>query len=582
MQYASFGMVNAAHAIICICKALCGVSGIGSHSPTPPSSSSLLPPPSLSLLSPLSLPSTLPILTSFYSLAETLASAAIMCAYAVIRQPKGMWATDAMEDVSIALELIKSGALGVTAPGFEDAVDGMRKRADNARGLSLSLGANSPLKRKHDEVDVAVGDRSLPATTTTTDVNVVAEASPAGVEVRPTSGIKTTTKEKGKEREKPKSKHTKKAPPTSGIRVRPTRYEDGTLTPFGKLTAPTNSRDASSSSGAPVIPSPSQSLIETIREQQQQQRRTQPRNPPAGYRSRSSSLSMTQTRDPRLQQQPGPPMEYQQPFDDNEMDTGTTTTTTRDTLVSRSQYSVAPPLELQEQQPSLLPHLQLQPQPHQNYAAPSSMYTPSPSFDNTYELPPLPPSRRSFDSATSSNPPPISSPYTPSNAALSDGSSPYTTGAGGVHSTLSTPNFGPVQSPSAYVSSYYLDPREGYAESEQYDGHPRQMPSTTTTNSNNTTSVPGTPLLYEKPSHLMYDIKPPPSEPSVHHYNVQPQGFHPLGHGHPSDHSPVHHHQQQQQQMAPSPWSPQELEPHAVQQYSHWPSTPIDDYKGYQ
>jgi hypothetical protein len=131
VHQASFGTINAAHAIVNASKALYTVwktrtkEGLENASLTP-------------------------ALFEFYSFGRSLFNAGVVCAHAVIHQASAVWAKAALEATEAALDILKDPLVDGPASESVRVVEIMRGRAEiERRGATTGAG----MKRKYDQVD---------------------------------------------------------------------------------------------------------------------------------------------------------------------------------------------------------------------------------------------------------------------------------------------------------------------------------------------------------------------------------------------------------------------------------------------
>ncbi|KAJ3826316.1 hypothetical protein F5880DRAFT_1545595 [Lentinula raphanica] len=140
---ASLGSVNAAHGIM---KAAMALSELWKQQGS-------------------SIPSSLtPALFDFYPFSRCVFDAAVVCAHAVIKQPSTVWAATAMEDVDVALGILKGvpasrfgsgvgAAYVVSSSDCIRIVEALKSNAEGGEGSRRGASPNVPSKRKHHEVD---------------------------------------------------------------------------------------------------------------------------------------------------------------------------------------------------------------------------------------------------------------------------------------------------------------------------------------------------------------------------------------------------------------------------------------------
>ncbi|OCH88727.1 hypothetical protein OBBRIDRAFT_757687 [Obba rivulosa] len=194
---------------------------------------------------------TRPAAFDFYDFSRTLFDAAVVCAHAVIQQPKNMLAGEAMKSVGFAADILRQ--LGAACSGVEGSrgerskteairiVEIMKNKAETARTRNAN-GAAVGVKRKHSEVEsegerlsgdfrlpfvgAAVASRAEPTKSVPHSKAAPAKDTPPQ-EPKPRNDNKRL-KEKDDKREKDKSKEKDKDKekdktkyPSVGIRIRP-------------------------------------------------------------------------------------------------------------------------------------------------------------------------------------------------------------------------------------------------------------------------------------------------------------------------------------------------------------------------
>ena len=108
-----------------------------------------------------------PAIFDYYSFGQALFDAAVVCAHAVIQDPKAMWVEAALQDLAGALEVMKDPMVSTGRGPLKGGVDGglsepvriielLRAKAESARGSS----PYDTNKRKHDDIS-GDGDQLL-------------------------------------------------------------------------------------------------------------------------------------------------------------------------------------------------------------------------------------------------------------------------------------------------------------------------------------------------------------------------------------------------------------------------------------
>lgn len=176
---ASLGSINAAHGILKAAKVLSELWKLQGR----------LVPSSLS-----------PALLDFYPFARCVFDAAVVCAHAVIKQPSTMWAAAAMEDVDVALDIMKGTSVskfgsaigGTYVVSFSDSirlVEALKLTAEGGEGLRIGDSPNVPSKRKYHEVDELHNSPPPPVPAYVYPTVPTAIISPSAQELAPTSVV---------------------------------------------------------------------------------------------------------------------------------------------------------------------------------------------------------------------------------------------------------------------------------------------------------------------------------------------------------------------------------------------------------